>query len=314
MERLLEENGVLLNLCSFTPTACVKLRKVSSECRSLLSEERLEWLLPELFDKLSLFDANPFELCNDIDQLWLMVVHGLNLKSRDSTGATLLQTVVTECQTNPKQIISMLVERGASINAKGASGYTPLHAVCYTDNVSTAAYLLERGANPDALSANGSTPLLIAAREGRAEMTSTLLAYGADPDDGGDRDWSPLLLAAGQGHYEAAFALLEYGADPNLQFYQGRTALHEAVDGGHVEVCKLLLSFGASLKIRDESEMTPLDLAVQYRENEGVLKILKSVKVKKRVTKVADRAGAETDACSRGRGGPQVAVDELIDL
>ena len=314
MEIVLAENAVLLQLCLFAPTACVKLRKVSSSIRSQLDEDRLEWLLPELFDRLCLSDMNPFHLCDDVDRLWLMVVHGLSMKIRDSAGMSLLQTVVTGNAS--RQIISMLIERGASVNAKGASGYTSLHSVCYTDNIDTAAYLLSRGANCDALSHNGSTPLLIAAREGRAGMVRTLLEYGADPDDGGDREWSPLLLAAGQGHYDTAHALLEYGADPNLQFYQGRSALHEAVDGGHVELCKLLVSFGASSKLLDESEMTAIDLAMQYCENEDILKVLKSSKVKKRPKKAADKFSAEAEASfTRGRGCVvNAVVDELIDL
>jgi ankyrin repeat protein len=222
MEAVLLEDAVLLTICKYLPCACVKLRKVCRSFAHVLPEDRLELLLPQLFELHDLFSKDPFQICLDgeVDQLWLMVVHGLNLKARDSNGGTLLQSAVMCAEfTRAKKLISLLIERGASINAKGSFGYTPLHALAGTDLIETATFILGKGANVDALSQNGSTPLLIASREGRVDMVVALLKHGADPDDGGDKGWAPLFIAAADGFYDVVRSLLEYGADPNMQLY-----------------------------------------------------------------------------------------------
>ncbi len=221
MEALIAEDAVLVSLCTALPSACAKLRKVSRRLADELSEDRLEWLLPQLFEALNLYDKNPFDLCKDgeLDQVWLMIVHGLNLKARDSQGGTLLQSAIRAPLAMAKKLVTLLIERGESVNAKGANGYTPLHDICYTDSVELATLLLEKGGNVDALSINGSTPLLIAAREGRHALVNLLLRFGAEPDDGGDKGWSPLFIAAAQGHLETVRQLLDFGANPNIQLY-----------------------------------------------------------------------------------------------
>jgi len=224
MEALLKEDAVLVSLCTSLPCACAKLRKVSRGLADELTEDRLEWLLPQLFEALDLYEKNPFDLCKEgeLDQVWLMVVHGLNLKARDLEGVTLLQSAIRAPIEKAMKLVTMLTERGESVNAKGSNGYTPLHDVCYTDRVALARLLLDRGANVDALSMNGSTPLLIAAREGRHEMVTTLLTHGADPDDGGDKGWSPLFIAASNGHLNTVRELVDFGANPNIQLYVRR--------------------------------------------------------------------------------------------
>ena len=58
--------------------------------------------------------------------------------------------------------------------------------------------------------------------------------------------------------------LLSAGADPNLTEPQhGRTALHVLIDKGHVEAAKVLLESGADVNAKDNSGLTPLDLANQ---------------------------------------------------
>jgi len=221
MQNILHHDGVLMALCTFSPAACVKLRKLGRGVADCLSEERLEWLLPQLFEALDLYNKKPFELCQagELDQLWLMIVHGLNLKARDPEGGTLLQSAIRAPPGRARKLVTMLLERGASVNAKGSFGYTVLHEISYTNKFELAEYLLSRGANVDALSQNGSTPILIAAREGQGEMVRLLLRFGADPDDGGDKGWAPLFIAAAEGHSEVVSDLVDFGADVTLKLY-----------------------------------------------------------------------------------------------
>ena len=261
---ILADPDVLVNLSLFLPSACMRIRKLNRKFMEFFDETRIEWLLPQVFDILRLDIADPFDVILDgcPESLWLMIVHGLDLNTRDSEGSSLLQKAVhsgrvgrrtlvqppepidesdrddnsaiseVECGElseaslessivgwNRRALLSLLIERGLSVNSRAAFGYTCLHEVAYSDDPVTAEWILKRGGNVDALSQNGSTALLIAAREGRRRVADILLKWGADPDDGGDRGWTPLFLAASQGHGQVVSLLAEYGADLNFQCY-----------------------------------------------------------------------------------------------
>lgn len=76
--------------------------------------------------------------------------------------------------------------------------------------------LLESGASLTAKDAEGCTPLHAAAVQGETGMVQRFLLDGADKDALGDREWTPLYLATRGGHVGATLALLAAGADVNL--------------------------------------------------------------------------------------------------
>ena len=281
MERILIDDEILWTLLIHLPSFCMKSRKLSKTIYKIVNDERLEKLLPSVFEHLDLFSANPFEICTTgtVDELWLMLVHGLNIKVRDSDSATLIQKAVYSV--NPLPIMSLLIEQGCSVNSRGAHGYTPLHEACYTPRVDVAQFLLRCKGNVDALSQNGSTPLMIACRNGNLEMVELLLRDGqADPDDGGERGWTPLLLACIEGHTQVVKVLLEYGADPNYKLPDQSTVIHEAVQTNQLDVLKQLIKSKANLAITDEQGRTPLDLA-QETGNHKATSLLYKVKPRK---------------------------------
>jgi uncharacterized protein len=71
-----------------------------------------------------------------------------------------------------------LVERGAAVNR---AGWTPLHYAATGPNPQVVSLLLDRGATVDAPSPNGTTPLMMAARYGHEDSVQTLLASKANP-------------------------------------------------------------------------------------------------------------------------------------
>ena len=106
------------------------------------------------------------------------------------------------------------------------------------------------------------------------------------------------------------------------EFHEGMTGLHEAVDGGHTEVCKFLVSIGAKLTVKDDEGLTPLELALELK-NEPVIQVLSHLQHKKKrhlrqTAIIAEDKIVQTPL--RGRGlPPMVGVDrhhegELIDL
>jgi uncharacterized protein len=75
-------------------------------------------------------------------------------------------------------LCKLLIERDADVNK---TGWTPLHYAATGNHVEVIKLLLENHAYLDAESPNGSTPLMMAALYGGAEAVNTLLDAGADP-------------------------------------------------------------------------------------------------------------------------------------
>lgn len=89
-----------------------------------------------------------------------------------------------------------LLERGAALNR---SGWTPLHYAASGPEPKVLSLLLERGARLEALSNNGTTPLMMAAGYGAMDGAELLLARGADPRRRNERGLSAVDFATRAG-------------------------------------------------------------------------------------------------------------------
>jgi len=81
-----------------------------------------------------------------------------------------------------KTILSLMVEKGADINATNKYGESALHLTCTRLNLGVTHALLEKGANPNLKNKVGETCLHKIARAGNNGLTISqcLLEYGAD--------------------------------------------------------------------------------------------------------------------------------------
>ena len=96
------------------------------------------------------------------------------LNVRNSHSETALMLVSLKGHT---QLAKLLVSRQADINHPG---WTPLHYAATGGHVEIIQLLLDESAYIDAESPNGSTPLMMAARYGNAKSVQLLLNEGAD--------------------------------------------------------------------------------------------------------------------------------------
>ena len=85
-----------------------------------------------------------------------------------------------------------LIDRGAKIHKPG---WAPAHYAATGPSVELLALLLERGADINAQSPNGSTPLMMAARFGTEDSIKLLVKKGADKNLRNDRNLSAADLA-----------------------------------------------------------------------------------------------------------------------
>ena len=98
----------------------------------------------------------------------------------------------------------------------------------------TVEMLLDAGADIDARSASGSTALYDAALKGDGAIVSLLVNRGADVNAAETiSETTPLYAAAAFGRQEAVVVLLLSGADPNLISKEGISPLHAAESNQH---------------------------------------------------------------------------------
>src|SRR5207344_1602807 len=141
---------------------------------------------------------------------------------------------------NHPDIVQLLVERGANVNAKTRQGETP--GWILPNSVPGFGHgigivrggLPERGSRffiPGAL-----TPLLYAARDGRLDAAKILVGAGADIERADANGITPLLMAVANNHMDVARFLVERGAKVNVTDWYGRTPLWAAVETRNMDV------------------------------------------------------------------------------
>ena len=137
---------------------------------------------------------------------------GANVQARNERkGATLLHEAA---EFGYRELVEMLIARGADVNARDVEGRTPLHVATSRGFWDVMEVLLTAGADVDAQDREGRTPLHLAVSAYRHHPGGVylLLAWNADlsaKDDGGA---TPLRRAIKQGDRGVAELLRRHGA------------------------------------------------------------------------------------------------------
>jgi ankyrin repeat protein len=213
------------------------------------------------------------------------------------------------------EIVKVLLDRGAYIDAVKSYVFTPLHIAVESKKVEIVELLLNHGACVNVRHYNNRTPLIVAAEGGSKEIVKLLLQHGACVNsaytstlrnfdqtvcllhneehhkvfrllsecranvDTQDKDYKTVLCSAVETGCPVVIEyVLRHSPDVNeidLKYKYGRTALHIAAEGGHLEVVEVLLKFGAVIDSKDEYGITALHIAVEGGHLEVVEVLLK---------------------------------------
>lgn len=194
------------------------------------------------------------------------------------------------------EIVKLLIEKGADVDAVSELGWTALHKAAENDRREVQTYLLDRGADVDIQSQSGHTAISLAVSNNHPEVVKQLIDRGANVHLASTNGWSPIQLAYDSG--EITRLLMEAGADGRratndltpLYFAASRnstetvqalivagvdleqeqvndthnTALTIAVKNGHVDSARALLEAGANINHRSDRQNFPLQYAVIY--------------------------------------------------
>ena len=197
---------------------------------------------------------------------------GANANAKDSKSEA--SALMRASANGHRDIVQLLCEQDADVNAKDKEGNTALHLAVVSGNTAVVELLLKQGANIEATERKfGSTALMHAAWFGRNSIVVILLQAGAIVSRRNYQGGTALAFAARWGHEGAAKILLDSGAGLETQDDVGDTPLSVAAYWGEVEMVKMLLVAGAKIETCDHLGNTPLMEAARFG-NRAIVEIL----------------------------------------
>ena len=200
--------------------------------------------LPDRYGATPLYYAASF---NQIEIVELLLAYHADPNARVSVNTRdPNQTTTTPLQSaaglGNSRITRILIEAGASVNTKGATGRTALHSA--GNQVGIMQLLIEKGADVNARDEEGVAPLDNAVWLGSLDAVAILLAHGARLNE----------------------------VEPK----SGATPINEAAYRGNTTVVQYLLQFKPDLEIPDKRGDTPLENAIRMRKEDSALLLLEA--------------------------------------
>jgi ankyrin repeat protein len=146
---------------------------------------------------------------NHQDPVTLLSVHGVDTKDMQN-GYTPLDLAIMSVK--HKDLVKLLVDKGANVNAQASSGATPLFWAVLRDQKDDAQFLLDHGANVNATDAYGDTILDSALHLQFGSMIQLIVDKGADVNAVDQSEHRPLFYALQMDDHKWADMLRKHGA------------------------------------------------------------------------------------------------------
>lgn len=192
-----------------------------------------------------------------------------------------------------KSMVELLLDHGATVDARDLHGYTPLYVAASKGFQAVAEVLLDRGADVNARTDDNSTPLHAAVAQRQVRMVEWLLEHKADVDaQDGRENATALICAVRNRDAKIVELLLGHNANPNLKTKEGHTALSLSlslsmrIDVETRPITRMLLEHGADPNLeaqfsigvpgggRQNVTTTPLVYAVHVEDTDLVEQLL----------------------------------------
>ena len=178
----------------------------------------------------------------------ILLQNGANINAPNAMGATLIYTAI---QSRNVGMLRILLNHGADVNtpiiAKDERFTFPIHMSVEAGSLEMTDLLFPHSADINFLNSEGSTPVCLAAQLNKTEMIGFLTSRNADlniPDKSG---MYPIHYATARRNLKAISILLSSGANPNFRNNSKYTPLHLAISQNLVEIASTLLEHGADI-------------------------------------------------------------------
>jgi ankyrin repeat protein len=188
----------------------------------------------------------------------LLLDRGANINAMGGAFGNALQIASSR---GNKEIAELLLDRGADINAQGGEHGFALHAASFGGNKDIVELLLDRGVDINAQGGEHGFALYAASFGGNKDIVELLLDRGADINAQGGEHGFALHAASVGGNKEIVELLLDRGVDINAQGGIFGFALHAASAGGNKEIVELLLNRGVDINTQEGEHGSALQAA-----------------------------------------------------
>ncbi|XP_064641764.1 protein phosphatase 1 regulatory subunit 16A-like isoform X7 [Lineus longissimus] len=191
---------------------------------------------------------------NDIEE----VQHLLNANvSPDVTNEDGLTALHQCCIDDNENMMQLLIEFGANVNAQDSELWTPLHAAATCGHVHLCKYLIEKGADLLAVNADGNMPYDICEDELTLDFIESEMAKKGITQELID----DTRISVEKNMLQDVQKLHKEGRDLIFVDRNGATPLHIAAANGYVEVTKFLLQHNVPIDARDNDSWQPIHAA-----------------------------------------------------
>ncbi|KAL1129233.1 hypothetical protein AAG570_013762 [Ranatra chinensis] len=236
---------------------------------------------------------------NDIPEVRRLLMKGVSSDTTNEDGLTALHQC---CIDNNEEMMKLLLEFGANVNAEDSEKWTPLHAAATCGHLHLVKHLIANGANLLAVNADGNMPYDICeeeasleyiegemARRGvtqqlidetRATTEMTMLAdlaeaaaAGEDLENPDSQKATPLHIAAANGYLRVVEFLLDNHVSTDVRDNDDWQPVHAAACWGHLEVLELLVQNGADLNAKTKHDETPADICEDPELRERIIEL-----------------------------------------
>ncbi len=164
-------------------------------------------------------------------------------------------------------VIKLLIERGAFINAKSLSGTTPIfYAVESNRNMNIIEYLINNGADLNSIDDYRGSLIMTAVRKykfNKKNLVNLLIQKGADVNNINRNNESILEDAIWKqgSDIEIIKLLISAGANVNYCDKSGKTILSKAIESENLELFDILVQNGADIHYKNSKNETILEQA-----------------------------------------------------
>ncbi|CAN8001842.1 unnamed protein product [Ixodes pacificus] len=230
--------------------------------------------------------------------------------SPDSTNEDGLTALHQCCIDDSEEMMKLLIDFGANVNAKDSEQWTPLHAAATCGHIHLVRYLISRGADLLAVNADGNMPYDICEDEPTLDYIESEMAKRGITqemidetraanevmmlsdlrnlnDAGGDLEFrdeqgaTPLHIAAANGYVSVVEFLLDQHVSTDVCDNDQWQPIHAAACWGHPDVLEMLVQAGGDLNARTKNGETPYDICEDPDLKERIVQLRSEMETKR---------------------------------
>ena len=206
-----------------------------------------------------------------------------------------------------KEIIQLLLDKGADPNTKDG-GRSPL---MLARDKEIAQLLIEKGADPNLQGQMGTTLMYVLFVKNNP-VAQLLLENGVDPNTE-TKNGTALIKAAHAGNAEGVQLLIDWGVEIKSESESVKFAFTQAVSHGHIEVVKIFLKYGMDPNYTDSSDITPLMTTTQHDYNPKLAMILIQNKADPNIQGLGGNTVLMMAAINNSKNVAQILLDNGAD-